>query len=139
MKCQLRASDGPDASSSGNLAKSRAIARAVGVAAMPPSAVSRKGLGKLLPTRYIASNTSSGGMGLSCPARAISALMSAFALWLALRKLHGNCTSPATGSHTSPMQFTSTMAAAWAHMEAVPRARVTAAAAAIAAAVPHSA
>ena len=83
--------------------------------------------------------TSSAGIRQLCPASAMSALASAFTLWLALRKEQGSCTSPATGSQIRPMQLISAMAQASAQALALPPAICTAPAAAIAAAVPHSA
>ena len=47
--------------------------RPVGVSASPPSPVSRKAEGIVLPIRYIAPITSSQGMRLVTPANAISA------------------------------------------------------------------
>ena len=78
-------------------------------------------------------------MTLCTPASASSAAVSAQATPPALRLIQGTSTSPAMGSHTSPNWFFSAIAHAWALMSGVPPAISTSAAAAMAAALPHSA
>ena len=65
-----------------------------------------------LPTLLIAPTTSSNGIILEIPARAMSAANTAFAAPIALRFIQGHSTSPATGSHTSPSMFLTAIAAA---------------------------
>ena len=111
----------------------------MGVAARPPSAVSLRAVGMVSPTFFMAQMTSSAGMALSIPARASSAATKAPATPEALRLMQGISTSPATGSQTRPRIFFRAMATAWEIMAGVPPASSVMAAAAMAAAEPHSA
>ena len=86
------------------------ISSAVAVAAKPPRAVSRRSTFMSLPTLRIAPTTSSNGIILEIPARAMSAANTAFAAPIALRFIQGHSTSPATGSHTSPSMFLTAIA-----------------------------
>src|SRR5690606_15040050 len=117
----------------------RSSARPVGVAASPPKAVSFSDTGISRPIRYIASITSSVGITLRTPARAMSAATMAMAAPIALRLTQGASTNVATGSHTRPSMFFKAMATASADMEGVPPAISTTAAAAIPVAEPTSA
>lgn len=91
------------------------------------------------PTLRIASMTSSTGMADEIPASESSAAVSAFIAPMALRLTQGTSTSPATGSHISPMRFFSAMATAFAICASLPPCRKTSAAAAMADALPISA
>ena len=93
----------------------------------------------VLPTRRMATMTSSAGMRLEMPARASSAAMKAMAAPAALRLMQGISTSPATGSQTSPSWLFRAMATASSSIWGVPPESSTRAAAAMAAALPHSA
>ena len=73
------------------------------------------------------------------PASAISAAHRAHITPPPLRLMQGTSTSPATGSHTSPSWFLMAIAAALAAISGVPPFSSTKAAAAMAAALPHSA
>ena len=73
------------------------------------------------------------------PASASSAATKAPATPEALRLMQGISTRPATGSHTRPRMFFKVMATAWAACRGLPPASSTMAAAAMAAALPHSA
>ena len=112
---------------------------AVSVVAKPPSAVSFNAIGKDKPILYIAFITSSGGITLSTPAKAISAAAIAFDAPAAFLFMHGTSTSPATGSHESPSMFLSAIAIAFAACLALPPNSSTSAAAAIPLAEPTSA
>ena len=114
-------------------------ARPVGVAAKPPRAVSRSSMGRRRPTSPMASITSSTGMRLSMPAKAISAAATAFTAPTTLRLMHGTSTSPATGSQARPSRFFNAIATAWHSCSDVPPRRHTRAPAAMADALPISA
>ena len=83
--------------------------------------------------------TSSQGMALSAPDRAISAQDRALTAPITLRLTQGTSTSPATGSHTSPKVLDKAMAQAWAICSPVPPITCTSAAAAMPEAEPTSA
>ena len=87
----------------------------------------------------MASITSSQGMALSTPDRAISAQDRAFTAPITLRLTQGTSTSPATGSHTRPRVLDRAMAQAWAICSGVPPITDTRAAAAMPEAEPTSA
>ena len=91
------------------------------------------------PTFFMAQITSSAGMALPMPARLSSAATKAPATPAALRLMQGISTRPATGSHTRPRIFFSAMATASATCRGVPPQSSVMAAAAMAAALPHSA
>ena len=115
------------------------MALPVGVAARPPSAVSRSSIGIRVPTSPMQSITSSTGMRLSIPASAISAQLTALTAPTTFRFTQGTSTSPATGSHTRPIKFFSAMAAAWPICLQSPPRREASAPAAMAEAEPISA
>ena len=79
-----------------------AILLAVGVAAKPPRAVSRRSGCIIRPTFFMASTTSSKGITLVIPASAISLHSTALTAPMALRLRQGHSTSPATGSPPTP-------------------------------------
>ena len=114
-------------------------ARPVGVAARPPRAVSRSSTGRRRPTSPMASITSSTGMRLSMPARAMSAAATAFMAPMTLRLTQGTSTRPATGSQARPSRFFSAIATAWQICSSLPPFRWTRAPAAMAEALPISA
>jgi len=114
-------------------------ARPVGVAARPPRAVSRSSTGRRRPTSPMASMTSSTGIRLSMPARAMSAAAMALTAPMTFRFTHGTSTRPATGSHTRPIRFFRAIATAWHICSPVPLRRYTSAPAAMADALPISA
>ena len=91
------------------------------------------------PTLRMAVTTSSKGMTLSIPAMTISLHSTALAAPMALRLMQGHSTSPATGSHTSPITFFISFAAACRHISGVPPRSSVNALAAMAAADPVSA
>ena len=91
------------------------------------------------PTFFMARMVSSAGMALPMPASASSAATKAPATPEALRLMQGISTRPATGSHTRPRMFFRAMATASLAWAGVPPASSTMAAAAMAAALPHSA
>src|SRR5699024_1568833 len=109
------------------------------VPASPPRPVSLKVYGSDLPTSDIAFTTSSNGTIDFIPARAISAEIIAFITLDEFLKVQGYSTSPPIGSHTKPSTFTIAIDAASKHCSTVPPYNSTVAAAAIAAAEPHSA
>ena len=115
------------------------MALAVGVTARPASLVSRSDFGRRWPTSFIAAMTSSTGMTDRMPAIVISAAVMATTVAKPLRLTHGTSTRPATGSQTSPMRFLMASAAPLPIIAGVPPASSTSAAAAMPAAVPHSA
>ena len=82
---------------------------------------------------------SSAGITFVMPASAISAAINAFPAPIAFRFTQGTSTRPATGSQTSPNKFPSAVAKASELSCGVPPAASTAAAAAIALALPTSA
>ena len=87
----------------------------------------------------MASMTSSQGIALSTPDRAISAQDRALTAPITFRLTQGTSTSPATGSHTRPIRFWRAVAQAQAICSGVPPSRATRAAAAMAEAEPTSA
>ena len=87
----------------------------------------------------MASITSSQGMAQVTPAKAISAAVRAFTAPITFRFTQGTSTSPATGSHTSPIRFWRAAAQACAICSGAPPMRDTRAAAAMAEAEPTSA
>lgn len=91
------------------------------------------------PTSYMAIITSSAGILLLMPAKAISAATTADEAPTPFRFTQGTSTSPATGSHTNPSIFLSAIAIASADCCGVPPAISTTAAAAIPVADPTSA
>src|SRR5262249_55378815 len=111
----------------------------VGVIASPPSAVSLSDRGIASPIFTIASTTSSIGMTLSTPARAVCAPVRASIAVNPLRTTQGTSTSPATGSQARPSVFWSVSAAACTDILGVPPSRNASAPAAIAAPTPCSA
>ena len=101
--------------------------------------VSLSDAGMASPTARMASMTSSQGMALVTPARAISAQERALTAPMTLRLTQGTSTSPATGSHTSPRVLLRAMAQAWVIWKGVPPITCTSAAAAMPEAEPTSA
>ena len=102
----------------------------VGVTASPPSPVSFRQEGMLLPIFRIASITSSGGIRLKIPAIARSDAVSALTAPITFLLMHGTSTRPATGSQASPSRLFNASAAAWMICTASPpRSQVTAPAA----------
>ena len=120
-------------------ARRRVISIPVLVFAKPPSAVSFKETGIIRPISSNASMTSSGGITLFTPAKAISAAVMAMTEKIPLRFTQGTSTKPATGSQASPRIFFIARANACNTSSFVPPANSVTAAAAIAAAEPHSA
>src|SRR5699024_12513253 len=110
-----------------------------GVAANPPSPVSLRAEGIVLPMRYIAPITSSQGIRLVTPASAKSADIIARGDPPAFLFTQGTSTSPATGSQTRTSIFFKVRANASADRAGLPPAITTIAADAIAPAEPTSA
>ena len=87
----------------------------------------------------MASTTSSAGILFTIPAKAISAAINALPAPTVFRLTQGISTNPATGSQTKPNKFPKAIAKASEDWRGVPPAASTAAAAAIAEALPTSA